>query len=270
MNHLAQLQKIADANGDNRASGTPGYNASLRYIEKALRDVGVRGDPPGLHVQCLPGLDWRPRCSSRSRPNPEVCTTEGTKTISWLSTRPAATWPSSEAVDVIMPQGAPGSTSKSGCDEADFAGSPPGISRWCSAAPGFLSRRPTPDAAGRRRRDHLQRGPARGVRPLLHARRRLDDPCFGTSFEIGDDLAVAVWGSEPVVIHLSTADQDRAEKSDPEPDRRDADRRDRPPWWMAGAHLDSVPEGPGINDTAPARRRSSRSRCRWPTRHRAA
>src|SRR5688500_18891931 len=33
MDHLAELQKIADNNGDTRASGTPGYGLSIDYIE---------------------------------------------------------------------------------------------------------------------------------------------------------------------------------------------------------------------------------------------
>lgn len=38
--HLAALQKIADANGGNRAAGTSGYEASGRYVEKTLRAAG--------------------------------------------------------------------------------------------------------------------------------------------------------------------------------------------------------------------------------------
>ena len=37
MDHLAELQTIADANGGTRASGTPGYDASIDYIAGAAR-----------------------------------------------------------------------------------------------------------------------------------------------------------------------------------------------------------------------------------------
>ena len=40
MDHLAELQKIADNNGDTRASGTPGYDASIDYIEDLLVAAG--------------------------------------------------------------------------------------------------------------------------------------------------------------------------------------------------------------------------------------
>jgi Zn-dependent M28 family amino/carboxypeptidase len=38
--HLRALQDIANANGGNRAAGTPGYDASVDYVAKALRSSG--------------------------------------------------------------------------------------------------------------------------------------------------------------------------------------------------------------------------------------
>ena len=45
--HMAALQRVADANEGNRAAGTPGYAASVRYAEKTLREAGytVRRQP---------------------------------------------------------------------------------------------------------------------------------------------------------------------------------------------------------------------------------
>ena len=40
MAHLTKLQEIADANGGNRALGTPGYDASVDYVANTLRDKG--------------------------------------------------------------------------------------------------------------------------------------------------------------------------------------------------------------------------------------
>lgn len=61
--HLRALQEIADANGGTRAEGTPGYDASVDYVVKVLRDSGfdvqtpefervgiTRGGNPGLTV----------------------------------------------------------------------------------------------------------------------------------------------------------------------------------------------------------------------------
>jgi hypothetical protein len=38
--HLAALQRIADENGGTRASGTPGYDASVEYVAEQLRRAG--------------------------------------------------------------------------------------------------------------------------------------------------------------------------------------------------------------------------------------
>uniref|UniRef100_A0AAU2V947 M28 family metallopeptidase n=1 Tax=Streptomyces sp. NBC_00003 TaxID=2903608 RepID=A0AAU2V947_9ACTN len=38
--HLEALQKIADANGGNRAAGTPGYDASAAYVYGQLKEAG--------------------------------------------------------------------------------------------------------------------------------------------------------------------------------------------------------------------------------------
>jgi Zn-dependent M28 family amino/carboxypeptidase len=44
--HLRALQDIATANHGNRAEGTPGYDASVEYVAKALRDRGFKVSTP--------------------------------------------------------------------------------------------------------------------------------------------------------------------------------------------------------------------------------
>ena len=44
--HLRALQDIASANKGNRAEGTPGYDASVEYIAKALRSKGFEVATP--------------------------------------------------------------------------------------------------------------------------------------------------------------------------------------------------------------------------------
>lgn len=46
MVHLEELQKIADANGGTRVAGSPGYDASVEYVAKTLRDKGFDVDTP--------------------------------------------------------------------------------------------------------------------------------------------------------------------------------------------------------------------------------
>ena len=44
--HLTELQNIADAHDGNRADGTPGYQASVDYVARMLRDTGFDVQTP--------------------------------------------------------------------------------------------------------------------------------------------------------------------------------------------------------------------------------
>lgn len=48
--HLEALQRIADANGGNRASPSPGYDASVDYVAGILRDAGYQVSTPTFRV----------------------------------------------------------------------------------------------------------------------------------------------------------------------------------------------------------------------------
>ncbi|BBZ65590.1 lipoprotein aminopeptidase LpqL [Mycolicibacterium insubricum] len=49
--HLQKLQDIADANHGTRAIGTPGYEASVDYVATTLRDKGFTVDTPEFEVR---------------------------------------------------------------------------------------------------------------------------------------------------------------------------------------------------------------------------
>jgi Zn-dependent M28 family amino/carboxypeptidase len=51
MAHLQKLQEIADAHGGNRALGTPGYDASVDYVANTLRDKGFDVQTPEFEVR---------------------------------------------------------------------------------------------------------------------------------------------------------------------------------------------------------------------------
>ena len=51
LGHLAKLQQIADANGGNRAVGRPGYDASVAYVTQVLRDKGFDVQTPEFEVR---------------------------------------------------------------------------------------------------------------------------------------------------------------------------------------------------------------------------
>lgn len=49
--HLEKFQDIADANGGNRATGTPGYDASVDYVAGVLREKGFDVQTPEFEVR---------------------------------------------------------------------------------------------------------------------------------------------------------------------------------------------------------------------------
>ncbi|EHB56079.1 Aminopeptidase Y [Mycolicibacterium rhodesiae JS60] len=51
MAHLTTLQHIADANGGNRAVGTPGYDASVDFVANALRSKGFDVQTPEFELR---------------------------------------------------------------------------------------------------------------------------------------------------------------------------------------------------------------------------
>jgi Zn-dependent M28 family amino/carboxypeptidase len=55
--HLEQLQKIADANGGTRAIGTPGYEASVEYVVEVLRGRGFDVQTPEFDVRVFKSGD---------------------------------------------------------------------------------------------------------------------------------------------------------------------------------------------------------------------
>jgi len=57
--HLEELQRIADANNGNRALGTPGYDASVEYVARTLRDAGYAVETPEFTARSFSAQDVR-------------------------------------------------------------------------------------------------------------------------------------------------------------------------------------------------------------------
>jgi aminopeptidase S len=55
LRHLQALQKIADEHGGDRASGTPGYAASVDYVVGVLRDDGFKVSTPTFDSESADG-----------------------------------------------------------------------------------------------------------------------------------------------------------------------------------------------------------------------
>lgn len=105
MAHLTMLQHIADANGGNRAVGTPGYDASVDYVADALRSKGFDVQTPEFVLQ-LPFAD-----------PPEV-TVDGTK----VDAKPLEYTVGTPSQGVTGPLVAARVEDSPGCTAADYDG----------------------------------------------------------------------------------------------------------------------------------------------------
>jgi Zn-dependent M28 family amino/carboxypeptidase len=250
MNHLAQLQKIADNNGGTRASGTPGFTQSMDYIESLLKGAGYTTSRQSFTFNAFDEL--APPVFQRVSPTARTYV-EGDEFYTAEYSGSGNVTAALQAVDVVMPPGATASTSTSGCEAADFAGFTRGNialvqrgtcdfvdkaenAETAGAAGVIIYNEGTPGAADRN--DTLN--------PTLGDTADVAIPVVGTSFAIGKEL-FDLTKQGAVSVHLQTSV--RIRKNVPTQNLIADSPTGRPNQTvMAGAHLDSVPEGAGIED----------------------
>ncbi|WP_433335415.1 M28 family metallopeptidase [Spirillospora sp. CA-294931] len=246
--HLTAFQAISDANGGTRASGTPGYAASRDYVAGLLRKAGYnvtvqpfafpffRENSTGVMNQISPDA----RTYTPTPPDGSVVGDFATMTYSGSGDVTATV----QAVDLVLPPSpAPGSTS--GCEAADFAGFTSGnIALLQRGTCSFEIKAQNAQAAGAGGAIIFNEGQPGRTDTLQGTLGNpgLTIPVVGTSFAVGEDLA----SPAGTVVRL---------KTDTESETRTtwnvlAESRHGDPSKvvMAGAHLDSVLPGPGIND----------------------
>jgi len=120
LEHLQALQAIADANGGTRASGTPGYDASVDYVVSRLEAAGYEVTIQEFEFPFFQALS--PGELERVSPDSEVYTAEADFFTMEYSGSGDVTAPIQATNDVVIPPGAEAGTSNSGCEDADFAG----------------------------------------------------------------------------------------------------------------------------------------------------
>jgi Zn-dependent M28 family amino/carboxypeptidase len=241
--HLRALQDIASANGGNRAAGTPGYDRSAEYVAQTLRDAGyvVRLEefefpyfedrtPPVLVTNAPDGAQ-EPAGAVRTLRN------SGSGDVTARL----------RAVNLGLGEGPP-AASTSGCEAADFADFERG-----SVA---LIRRGTCQFQVK-----VENAVAHGAVGVVVMNEGTNDrtdvfagllmkpaaiPVVGISYERGRslDLAARADGGVTVRVAVDAVAGKRSTRNVLAEMASDGNG----PLIMVGAHLDSVPEGPGIND----------------------
>lgn len=238
MEHLQAFQAIADANGGTRAAGTPGYDASVAYVVARLEAAGY--DPVLQHFDFPYYEKLAPSSFARTAPTPTTFV-EGVDFDTMDYSGSGTVTGTVQAVDLNL--GNP-SASTSGCEDADFAGFTAGnialIQRGtctfeqkiqnateAGAIGAVIFNQGTPD-----RLELLTNVTAGTPRAI---------PVVTTSFALGQQLAAA---GTAVTITTSTIAEIRQVANV----IADTPRGDDSNVVVVGAHLDSVVEGPGIND----------------------
>ncbi|MFE9575635.1 M28 family metallopeptidase [Nocardia sp. NPDC006044] len=246
--HLEKFQSIANANGRTRAAGTAGYDASRDYVAGELRRVGYQ-----VTLQPFTFQSFRERSAAvlervsgarttyqPTAPDHSRLGDFATLTYSGSGEAKAAV----QGVDLTLSPRAEANGSTSGCEAADFAT----FTRGNIA----LLQRGTCTSADKAR--NAQAAGASGVIIFNEGQpgrtdtfaEPLDEtgitvPVVAASFAVGKDLAKA-----GTVVRLATDTEALpatthnviAESPQGNPDK----------VVMAGAHLDSVRAGAGIND----------------------
>jgi aminopeptidase Y len=244
--HVQALQDIATANGGNRAAGTPGYDRSADHVADQLRAAGymVRFEEftfPFFEERSPPVLVAEPESPNAFTPAREALRTLASSGSGDL-TAPI------QAVDLALSE-EPLQASTSGCEPEDFAGFTPGhIALVRRGTCPFQTKAEQAQAAGAAGLIIMNQGTGDQTGTFggrLSTQAAI--PVLGVTTAVGRKLAEAAGDPSRSRVRL---------KVDVETGTRStrnvlADRSEtNGPFIVVGAHLDSVSEGPGMNDNA--------------------
>ncbi len=239
--HQQAFQKAADANGGNRASGFPGYDASVDYIVETLTAAGY--SPVVQPFDFVIFSELSDATLAQTAPGSETYVFgEDFATMSYSGNGSA----DASVTPVDLALGA-GNASTSGCEAGDFAGFPAGnIAMVQRGACSFQQKAENAEAAGATGVIIFNQGNTDGRKALFGG--TLSDgytgdlPVLSMSYDLGEVLAQ----TSGLKLAMRT-DTLRAPFTTfnvlAETKRGDPDN-----VVMVGSHLDSVDEGPGIQD----------------------
>jgi hypothetical protein len=227
LEHLQAFQAIADAHGGIRFAGTPGYEASVDHAAGVLRDLGFSVETPTVDFTGFAELSGTTLAVAGRR-------FSGPDELHALIYSPGGEVDG--PVEVL---------SASGCDPEDFEGVERGALVLTTGG-GCLRREQAMNAAdagaGALLVGYPGRGPGEIYRPTLIDPADISIPVVSVTAEAIGALRSAA--GAPATLSVAT-------ERDPAAVRNVvAQFGDGPAVVMLGAHLDSVLEGPGLNDNA--------------------
>ena len=231
MEHLRALQAISDANGGTRVSGTPGYDKSAEYAVGVFTRAGYTVTKQDFTFQTfieLPGTTLE-----RVSPAPAGPIPTGLTNYSGSGDVTAAVSLTADS----------GSIANQGCQATDFVGFPTGNIALISRGGCTFATKATNASLAGASGVVLYNNIAGPLNATLSADFTLDIPVLAVTQAIGQQLAALVPGltlrvKATTFRGLATTSNIFAESKTGDPNN----------VVMAGAHLDSVAAGPGIND----------------------
>ena len=227
MGHLHKLQDIANANGNTRAIGTPGYQASVEYVSKALRDKGFDVQTPEFKVR---QFDAEPGTVNAG---PDAFKATG---LMYSMGTP----PDGVSGPLVA---APAGDDSPGCTASDYDGLP------VQGAVVLVDRGECEFA------EKLKVAVSRGAAALIVAD-NTEEKDFGGNLGSSTEVKIPVVGvtkadgsalrgrTGPVTVKLTVNDREVPVRSVIAQTKTGSTAD----VVMTGAHLDSVEQGPGIND----------------------
>lgn len=242
VNHERQFAAIAGRNGNTRASGTAGYDKSVEYVMKKLTKAGYKVSKETFTFPYFE--ETAPASLARVSPQPKTYTEDDFSVMQYSGsgTAEAKVVP----VDVTVPP-TPEPSSTSGCEAADFAGFTVGsIALVQRGTCDFAVKAQNAKAAGASAVvifNEGQPGRTDGQGGTLGA--PVDIPVVFTTYAAGEEL-VNLSKAGDVVLKVTTSTISENRPTYNVIADTPTGRKNR--TVVVGAHLDSVVEGPGIND----------------------
>jgi Zn-dependent M28 family amino/carboxypeptidase len=232
MEHLHTFQAIADLHGDNRFAGLPGHDASAAYVADRMRAAGYNVTTQEFVYPAF----YESTTSQLAQTAPTA--------TSYVNGNDFRIMSYSGSGDVTGPLAAP-SGSALGCAPGDFAGFPAGsialVSRGTCT---FRIKTDNATAAGASA-ILIYNNVAGVLNGTLGATGLSAIPSLGLTQALGQSL-LAQLGSGPVVMRaLTDTDEENLTTRNVFAETTSGDPNN---VVMVGAHLDSVNQGPGIND----------------------
>ena len=247
--HQAAFQKFSDEGGTgNRVGGTPANRASVDY-------VAAKAAAAGLEVTLQPfqfeyNADASPAVLTQLSPD-ATSYVDGVDFASMTFSGSGDFTAPVVAVDLVLPQAPAAGATTSGCEAADFAGFPAGaIALMQRGTCSFGMKADNAAAAGAVGSVIFNDGGDAGRRSVINGTLGppvRTFPVVGTTLALGQDLANGIsTGSTGSTVRLKvdrvvetrTTYNVIAETPGGDPNE----------VVVVGAHIDSVPRGPGIND----------------------